>query len=119
MPQLNDGVVWVFDNPDINFYLAFTVKIAASHLRKIRYTPYQCELWNICNSIREEGGSFPAIAKYLNENGYKSARGKLFKNAHIHSILKKKRMAEERQRDITAPHIEKMRLVLRRRYLGN
>ena len=47
--------------------------------------------------MREEGGSFPAIAKYLNENGYKSARGKLFKNAHIHSILKRKRMAEERQ----------------------
>ena len=47
--------------------------------------------------MREEGNTFLAIAKYLNENGYKSARGKLFKNAHIHSILKKKRMAEERQ----------------------
>ena len=80
---MNDGVVWVFDNPDIDVYLAFTVKIAASHLRKIRYTPYQYELWNICNSMREEGASFPAIAKYLNENGYKSARGKLFKNANF------------------------------------
>ena len=119
MPQSSDGVVWVFDNPNINVYLAFTVKIAASHLRKIRYTPYQYELWNICNSMREEGATFPAIAKYLNENGYKSTRGKLFKNPHIHSILKKKRMGEERQRDITAPHIENMRLVLRRRYLGN
>ena len=69
--------------------------------------------------MREEGGSFPAIAKYLNENGYKSARGKLFKNAHIHSILKKKRIAEKRHRDITVPHIENMRLVLQRRYLGN
>lgn len=116
---MNDGVVWVFDNPDIDVYLAFTVKISASHLRKIRYTPYQYELWNICNSMREEGASFPAIAKYLNENGYKSARGKSFKNPHIHSILKKKRIYEERHRDITAPHIENMRLVLRRRYLGN
>jgi hypothetical protein len=69
--------------------------------------------------MREERTTFPAIAKYLNENGCKSARGKSFKNAHIHSILKKKRMAEERQRDITAPYIENMRLVLRRRYLGN
>ena len=31
--------------------------------------------------MREEGASFPAIAQYLNENGYKSTRGKLFKNA--------------------------------------
>ena len=46
--------------------------------------------------MREEGATFPAIAKYLDENGYKSARGKLFKNSHIHSILKKKRMAEEK-----------------------
>ena len=60
--------------------------------------------------MREEGATFPAIAKYLNEKGYKSARGKLFKNAHIHSILKKKRMAEERQRDITAPNIEKFEI---------
>ena len=34
-PKLNNGVVWVFDNPDINVYLAFTVKIAVSHLRKL------------------------------------------------------------------------------------
>lgn len=111
--------MWVFDNPSINVYLSFTVKIIVSHLRKIRYTPHQYELWNICNSMREEDATFLAIAKYLNENGYKSARGKLFKNAHIHSILKKKRIAEKRQRDITAPHIENMRLVLRRRCLGN
>ena len=80
--QLNDGVVWFFDNPNINVFLSFTIKITASHLRKIRYTPYQYELWNICNSMREEGATFLAIAKYLNENGYKSARGKLFKNPH-------------------------------------
>ena len=65
--------MWVFDNPNVNVYLSFTIKITASHLRKIRYTPYQYELWNICNSMREEGATFPAIAKYLNENGYKSA----------------------------------------------
>lgn len=111
--------MWVFDNPNINVYLSFTVKITASHLRKIRYTPNQYELWNICNSMREEGATFPAIAKSINENSYKSARGKSFKNPHIRSILKKKRMAEERQRDISSPHIENMRLVSRRRDLGN
>ena len=111
--------MWFFDNPNINVFLSFTIKITASHLRKIRYTPYQYELWNICNSMREEGATFPAIAKYLNENGYKSARGKLFKNPHIHSILKKKRIYEERHRDITAPDIENMRLVFRRRYFVN
>ena len=38
--------------------------------------------------MREERTTFPAIAKYLNENDYKSVLDKSFKNAHIHNIEK-------------------------------
>ena len=93
---MNDGVRWHLDNPNIQVFISFTIKITVSHLRKIRYSPYQHELWNICNSMREEGATFLSIAKHLNENGYKSARGKLFKNSHIHSILKNKLIADNR-----------------------
>ena len=86
--QLNDGVRWHLDNPNIQVFMSFTIKITASHLRKIRYSPYQHELWNICNSIREEGATFLAIAKHLNENGYKSARGELFKTHTYIQYLK-------------------------------
>ena len=94
--QLNDGVRWHLDNPNIQFFISFTIKITALHIRKIRYPSFLHELWNICNSMREESATFLIIAKHLNENGYKSARGKLFKNSHIHLILKNKIIADNR-----------------------
>jgi hypothetical protein len=36
------------------------------------------------------------IAQWLNENGYKTPRGKRFFNTHVFSILKKKRIRDER-----------------------
>ena len=107
---MNDGVRWHLDNPNIQVFISFTIKISASHLTKIRYSPYQHELWKICNSMREEGATFLAIAKYLNENGYKSARGKLFKNSHIHSILKNKLIADNRINKRYEPSIENLHI---------
>ena len=108
--QLNDGVKWHLDNPNIQVFMSFTIKITASHLRKIRYAPHQHELWNICNSMREEGATFLSIAKHLNENGYKSTRGKLFKNSHIRSILKNKLIADNRINKIYEPIIENLQI---------
>ena len=107
---MNDGVRWHLDNTNIQVFISFTIKITASHLRKIRYSPYQYELWNICNSMREEGATFHTIAKYLNKNGYKSARGKLFKNSHIHSILKNKLIADNRINKRYEPSIENLHI---------
>ena len=107
---MNDGVKWYLDNPNIQVFISFTIKITASHLRKIRYSPYQYELWNICNSMREEGAIFHTIAKYLNENGYKSASGKFFKNSHIHSTLKKKLIADNRINKRYEPSIENLQI---------
>ena len=45
--QLNDGVGWYSDNPNIQVFISFTVKITASHLKKIRYSHYQQELSEI------------------------------------------------------------------------
>ena len=96
--QLNDGVLWVFDNPNVDVFMTFEVKLTASHLRPIHYSPYQYELWNICKELRDEGYTFPYIANWLNSNGYKTVRGKKFRNPHVHSILKKKRIADERMK---------------------
>ena len=107
---MNNGVRWYLDNSNIQVFISFTIKITASHLRKIRYSPHQHELWNICNSMREEGATFLSIAKHLNENGYKSTRGKLFKNSHIHSILKNKLIADNRINKRYGPSIENLQI---------
>ena len=40
--------------------------------------------------------TFGAIAEWLNKEGYLTVRGKKFRGAHVHSILKKKRLKDEK-----------------------
>ena len=40
--------------------------------------------------------TFDAIADWLNNKGYLTVRGKKFKGAHVHSIVQKKRLKDER-----------------------
>ena len=40
--------------------------------------------------------TFNQIADELNRKGYLSARGKVFKGNHVHSIVMKKRMRDEK-----------------------
>ena len=93
---LNDGVRWYSDNPNIQVFISFTVNITASHLKKIRYSPYQQDLWEIIKEKYASGMGYRKISYWLNESGYKTPRGLKFKNSHVHSILKKKRIAEEK-----------------------
>ena len=39
---------------------------------------------------------YDQIAEELNKKGYLSARGRVFKGNHVHSIVKKKRLKDER-----------------------
>ena len=39
--------------------------------------------------------TFDAIAEWVNEEGYLTVRGKRFKGAHVHSILKRRSAREE------------------------
>ena len=40
--------------------------------------------------------SFNQIADHLNKKGIETVRGRVFSGAHVYSILKKKRMRDER-----------------------
>jgi len=40
--------------------------------------------------------SYNKIAEWLNKKGYLSARDKVLKGNHVHSILKKKRLKDEK-----------------------
>ena len=48
--------------------------------------------------------TFNAIAEWLNKKGYLTVRGKRFKGAHVHSILKT-RLAKEELRKRAYPEV--------------
>ena len=45
---------------------------------------------------RDKGKTFDQIAEWLDEKGYLSVLGKKFKGNHVHSIMKKKRLKDEK-----------------------
>ena len=60
------------------------------------YSGYQFFLYETIIEQREKGKTFDQIAKWLNQKGYLSVRGKKFRGAHVHSIVKKKRLKDEK-----------------------
>ena len=59
------------------------------------YSDYQLFLYQTISEHREKGMTFDAIAGWLNEKRYLTVRGKKFRGAHVHSILKKRLAKEE------------------------
>ncbi len=111
---MNDGVRWYLDNPNIQVFISFTVRIKASHLNKIRHSTYQQELWEIIREKHNFGLGYRRISSWLNKHGYKTPRGHEFKNTHVFSILKKKQIADERMAKRFEPTIQNFRLELKR-----
>ena len=60
------------------------------------YNTYQEFLYNLCTSLKKKGLGYRKISYYLNENGYKSVRGKEIKNTSVYSILKKGKIRIDR-----------------------
>ena len=60
------------------------------------YSEYQFFLYETIIEQREKGKTFNQIAEWFNEKGYLSVRGKKFRGAHLHSIVKKKRLKDEK-----------------------
>ena len=81
---------------NIDAYLIFHLKLRASNLLVAPYIEYQQFLYETISKYLEEGWNYRQIADWLNDNGYTTVRGKRFRNAHTHSIVKKKKMSDER-----------------------
>jgi len=77
-------------------FFTFDLDIIASHLHGTNYTKYQQFLYDTINRLRAKQWSFPKIADWLNQNGYSTVRGKTFRSAHVHSIIKKKGIKDGR-----------------------
>ena len=79
---------------DCFFY--FTISQRTSLLQQPSYSDYQYFLYETISELRDKHITFNQVAEELNRKGYLSARGKVFKGNHVHSIVKKKRMRDER-----------------------
>ena len=85
---------YALSNADVFF--RFTITQRTSKLNIPQYSEYQVFLYETITAHREKGKTFDQIAEWLNEKGYLSVRGKKFKGNHVHSIVKKKRLKDEK-----------------------
>jgi len=77
-------------------FFCFTITIRRPPLTASSYTEYQYFLYETLSELREKGMSFNQIADHLNQKKILSVRGKELRGAHVHSIVKKKRMRDEK-----------------------
>ena len=80
----------------ISQYLEFRNLVRRSIFHIPHYTEYQYYLYETLSELRQKGMTFNQIADHLNQKKILSVRGKQFKGTHVHSILKKKRMRDEK-----------------------
>ena len=52
------------------------------------------------NTLKDRGLGYRKISYYLNNNGYKTVRGKSFRNSSVHSIIKKGNIRKERIKNL-------------------
>ena len=82
-----------FFTADLTFNFSITYRSPA--LSGNYYSEYQLFLYQTISVHREQEMTFNAIAEWLNEEGYLTVRGRTFRGAHVHSILKKRLAKEE------------------------
>jgi hypothetical protein len=74
-----------------------SVELISSNLWVSPYSEYQKGLFSlICKLHDDDGMDFQKVSDWLNENGYKTPRGKIFKGNHVWSIYQKKKKSIER-----------------------
>ena len=84
----------VVENSDLTYNFSITYRRPPFNVPQ--YSQYQFFLYEIIIEQREKGKTFDQIAGWLNGKGYLSVRGKKFKGNHVHSIVKKKRLKDEK-----------------------
>ena len=85
---------WVEESGDAIF--KFSIKYRRPPFNIPQYSQYQFFLYETIIEQKEKGKTFDQIADGLNGKGYLSVRGKKFRGSHVHSILKKKRLKDEK-----------------------
>jgi hypothetical protein len=77
----------------VDVFLIFHLELRASHLNARTYSEYQQFLYRRVIALRQKGWTFNRIARWFNDNGYPTVRGRVFKGSHVHFIVKKREQA--------------------------
>ena len=85
---------WVFKNADVIFHFSITYRRPPFNVPQ--YSQYQFFLYETITEHSDKGKTFDQIAEWLNKKGYLSVRAKKFKGNHVHSIVKTKRLKDEK-----------------------
>ena len=94
MTEWGNRCAELINNSDLFF--SFDLTTRSTSLSQRYYNEYQHFLHDTISDLLLKGMNYQEIADWLNDNGYKTVRGKRFRNAHTHSIIKKKRLSNER-----------------------
>jgi hypothetical protein len=74
-------------------YLFFAVTIGSNDsIAEQEYTEQQHQNYELIKSLHDRGMGYQKIAKYLNEQGFKTILGNTWKNTQVFSVLKKYRV---------------------------
>ena len=84
----------VVENSDLTYN--FTIIYRRPPFNVPLYSKYQFFLYETITEQRNKRKTFDQIAEWLNKKGYLSVRGKKFKGNHVHSIVRKKRLKDEK-----------------------
>ena len=90
------GVVLKGRTYKVKYYVCVNVTVRCINLNVPPLSEYQKFLFDKIIELRNSGLGYRRISYWLNENGYKTARGHEFKGTHVFSILKRERQREER-----------------------
>ena len=85
-----------FSIKDTDLLFSFDLVTRSSSLNKQYYSEYQTLLYLIITEMFDKGLNYRENADLLNDNGYTTSRGKKFRNAHTHSIVKRKRLSDNK-----------------------
>ena len=86
-------------NYPVDAFFCFTTTIRLPILQLPHYTEYQYFLYETISKLREKGMTFNQIADHLNKKKILSVIGKQFRGGHIHSIIKRKRVRDEKLKE--------------------
>ena len=81
---------------EIDCIFHFTISQRTPLIQQPSYSDYQYFLYETISELRDKQMTFNQIADEFNRKGYLSVRGKVFKGNHVHSIVKKKRLRDEK-----------------------
>lgn len=81
---------------EARYFLSLSIEINIADLWISHYSDHQKYLFETISNFREQGWSFIKISKWFNDNNILTPRGKQFIPPSVFSIIKKKRLSNER-----------------------